>query len=197
MFQDQLIQWDKALLLTMNGWHTPWLDSSMFLMSQTLFWLPLYCLLIYLLFRNFKKQAWLVLIAVALTLLLTNLLTAEVMKPGFARLRPSHDPSMAGLVHLVRGYSEDLYGFSSGHAANTFAVALFFWWTFRGKYPWMGLLFAWAVLVSYTRIYLGVHYPGDILAGVLLGLCCGVIGLATARLLRHRPEPGENTARPG
>jgi len=181
---EQLVQRDKELLIFLNGFHAPWLDPIMLAMTHTLFWLPLYLLLIFALFRTYKREAWFLLIGAAVTILLSDQLTSELIKPHFARLRPSLDPAMAGLLHLVDGYTAHNFSFSSGHAANTFGAALFFWFAFCKVNKWAALLFAWAGLMTYTRIYLGVHYPADILAGITLGLCCGAIGIATSHYLR-------------
>jgi undecaprenyl-diphosphatase len=91
------------------------------------------------------------------------------MKPFFGRLRPSWEPTLEGMVHIVDGYRGGSFGFASSHAANTFATATFLVLLFRGKKPGMVWLFIWCTLVSYTRIYLGVHYPLDILCGALVG----------------------------
>jgi undecaprenyl-diphosphatase len=98
------------------------------------------------------------------------------MKPVFARFRPSQEPTLEGLVHLVNGYKGGLYGFASSHAANTFGIAFFVWLTLRAHYRWIILIFAWAAFMTYTRIYLGVHYPGDIIVGAVVGFGSGWIG---------------------
>ena len=165
-----LLELDRKILLFLNGLHTPWLDPVMLLVTKTIFWLPLYLFLLYLIIRKFKKESWIVLIGIAIAILLADQITASIMKPFFERLRPSREPSLVGLVHLVDGYRGGKYGFASSHAANTFATALFFFLLFRDRYRWVWILFAWAVVMTYTRIYLGVHYPGDILVGMLVGL---------------------------
>jgi undecaprenyl-diphosphatase len=110
------------------------------------------------------------------------------MKPFFGRLRPSHEPELEGLLHLVDGYRGGLYGFASSHAANTFGVAIFIWLSLRKHYRWIGVIFIWAILMSYTRIYLGVHYPTDILVGAIIGSLCGLLSAKSSFwLLKNKP----------
>jgi undecaprenyl-diphosphatase len=167
---DQLIEYDKELFLYLNGFHTPWLDPAMLFISETLAWLPLYLFLIYLVFKDHAKTGWFVLLGIAITIILADQVTSSLMKPYFARLRPSQEPSLQALVHIVNGYKGGKFGFASSHAANTFGVATFFFLLSGKKRRWMVLLFPWAALVTYSRIYLGVHYPGDILVGALVGM---------------------------
>lgn len=173
---DNIIDIDKKLLLFLNSFHSDALDPVMLLITKTQFWTPLYLLLIYLIFKKYNTEGWLILAGAALAILLSDQITSSLMKPFFARLRPSQEPSLQGLVHLVDDYKGGLYGFASSHAANTFATAFFVWLLFKDPYRWSWIIFIWAVLMTYTRIYLGVHYPGDILVGALLGLLCGYAG---------------------
>lgn len=183
---EKIIELDKELLLFLNSFHTPWLDPVMFWITKTLFWLPLYLFLLFLVFKNFKKDAWIVLIGIAIAILLADQITASIMKPFFARLRPSREPSLQGLVHLVDGYTGGKYGFASSHAANTFATALFFWLLFKERYRWVWVLFVWAVVMTYSRIYLGVHYPGDIIVGMLIGLGAAWAGFKIQQRIWNR-----------
>lgn len=189
-----ILELDRKLLLFLNGFHTPWLDVAMYYATQTFFWLPLYLLLIYLIIKNYKKQAWLVLLGAAITIVLANEITSSLMKPFFERLRPSQDPSLAGLVHVVNGYRGGLYGFASSHAANTFGTAIFIVLALSPFYKKTGWIFLWATFMTYTRIYLGVHYPGDILVGALVGLLSGWCAFRISRFLIDRYSRGAKSS---
>jgi len=139
-------------------------------------WVPLYCLWLYMVFKHYGKRGWLILLAVGLVILCSDQLSAHVCKPLFQRLRPCFNPELEGMIHLPKGMPGGQYGFVSSHAANTFAVAAFLTCALRPKTPWAGwMLYGWAFISSYSRIYVGVHYPGDILAGALLGILIGLI----------------------
>ena len=105
------------------------------------------------------------------------------MKPYFARLRPSREPTLEGLIHLVEGYKGGQFGFASSHAANTFGLATFFYLAFGKTKRWVVWLFVWAAFMTYTRIYLGVHYPGDILVGSIVGVVSAFVGFKLSNWL--------------
>src|SRR6185295_20349450 len=115
------------------------LDPVMLLVTRTDFWIPLYLVLIFLIFRNYKKEGWMILAGVALTILLADQITSSIMKPFFQRLRPSNEPSLRGMVHIVNDYYGGLYGFASSHAANTTGVALIVYLVLRTYYRAIGL----------------------------------------------------------
>ena len=177
---------DSRLFLFFNGLHTGWLDTVMVALTETWPWIPLFVLLLYLIFKQYGKRGWWVLLAVAIIILCTDQLSAHVFKPLFHRLRPCFNPELEGLVHLPKGLPGGQYGFVSSHAANSFGIATFLMGVLRKRYRCIGWwLYAWAIVFSYTRIYIGVHYPGDILAGAALGVLIGLIGVwAFHRLLK-------------
>lgn len=169
---DKLLQIDTNLFLFLNGLHAPFLDPIMVFFSGKLTWLPLYIILIFLMFRRFGWRAIWALLGVALVVTLADQTSVHLFKNVFERLRPCHNPEIKEFIHLAAGKCYGKYGFVSSHAANTFGVAVFLSLLF--KRSWFSIfILSWAAIVSYSRIYLGVHYPGDIIFGGLLGAICG------------------------
>lgn len=188
---EQLVEWDKALFLTLNEAHVEWMDNLMVAISDNIIWLPLYLWMIWLLFQNYGKQFWWWLIAIALTILISDQFTSGFMKPFFARPRPCHDPAIGYLVHIVDRCGGK-YGFASSHAANTFGVATLLFITLKPYQRFIGWIFAWSAVVAYSRIYLGVHYPLDVTVGGLVGIGSGylsywVIHKSKRRLQKVKP----------
>ena len=167
---------DSSLFLFLNGLHADWMDKAMVLLTDMWVWLPLYLLLIYWTVKQYGKRCWWVFVAVGLVVLCSDQLASHVCKPVFQRLRPCYNVDFQGLIHLPKGLAGGKYGFVSSHAANTFAIATFLIPVLKKHNPWTAiLLFFWAVVSSYSRIYIGYHYPGDILCGALLGALIGLI----------------------
>lgn len=161
---------DTDILLAVNGSNSPAFDSLMWWMSDRWIWIPLYLLVAASLVRRLGWAKGIAVIAAAATVIaLTDQTCSTIIRPAVARLRPSNpdNPINIGL-HIVNGYRGGSYGFPSCHAANTFAFALFISLILRNRYIAMSLI-AWTMLVSYSRIYLGVHYPGDVIGGFLIG----------------------------
>ena len=170
---DQLLQWDRDLFALLNGWHSPLFDTLMSLFSERWFWIPLYVILLW---QIWKREGWPGLIgpllAIAILISLVDQSASSLLKPWVGRLRPCRPEAGLSGVHLVDGHCGGLYGFVSSHAANFFALATFLSLYLQRK-AWTWILFPIAVLVAYSRIYLGVHYPGDVIAGAALGLMMG------------------------
>lgn len=169
---EALLKWDTQIFLLLNGLHAPFWDPIMVFASGKLTWLPFYLILIYFIAR---KQGWKTLwwlMAIALVVVAADQISAGIFKNSFQRLRPCHTPELQGLIHLV-GKCGGQYGFISSHAANTFGVAIFLSMLFRSRWATYGLLF-WAAFVAYSRIYLGVHFPGDVICGAIVGAGIGI-----------------------
>jgi undecaprenyl-diphosphatase len=172
---ETLKQWDTTLFLFLNGFHNSFFDVIMFWMSKGWFWIPVYLLFFYFVVKYYKKQTIFILLAYALLVTLTDQVSAQVFKNAFHRFRPSHEPALEGLVHIVNGYRGGDYGFVSSHACNFFGIITFTIFLLKGKVKYLPLLLViWAIFICYTRIYLGVHYPGDILCGAIVGSGIGI-----------------------
>lgn len=147
----------------------------MYWASHKLFWIPLYLFFFYLAYKQVGKRIWLVAIAAGALILLSDQLSVHAFKNVFLRLRPCHEFALQTKVHLLNGHCGGTYGFISSHASNTFALAMFLSLFFGGRIKYLApLLFVWAIFVAYSRIYSGVHYPGDVLGGAIVGIGIGI-----------------------
>lgn len=152
----------------------------MWLFSNKLFWGPLYVYFLWKLYRAFPARYYFVLVAAFLLILISDQL-CNLFKESFMRLRPTHEPHLEGMIHTLKNYTGGMYGFYSGHAANAFAVAVFLLTALKWKPNYLILIaFSFASLTAYSRIYLGVHYPGDVLFGAFMG---SILGYGISKLL--------------
>lgn len=167
---EEIIQFDKQLLLMVNGSDSLFLDYLILTLTNALTWIPLYASLLYVVIKtNLNvREVFLILLAAGLCVLLAGTVDDEIVKPLVARWRPTHDPQIGSLVDVVNGYRGGNYGFFSAHAANTFSLAVFFSLLMRQRLLTIFLV-GWSLINCYTRLYLGVHYPGDITVGLLWG----------------------------
>ena len=168
--------WDTDLFLILNGFHNDFWDTVMYWASEKYFWVPFYALLLVLIGVKLKWKTLLVILPLIVLLILLSDQGSVFLKNFFQRYRPCHNLVIQDIVHTLNGKCGGQYGFVSSHAANTFALAMFVGMLFRKKLKWM-LVFMlfWAGFVSYSRIYTGVHYPADIMAGALLGTGMGFL----------------------
>lgn len=178
---NELVRFDQQLLLALNGSDSVWLDQVMLYVTRTATWLPFMAalLIVVLRLRPWRELLTFVLF-LALVILVCDQFASSLCKPLFSRYRPSHEPQLLGLVDLVQGRRGGLFGFISSHAANTFGAFMFVTLYLRRIVlrRWLVIfssssVLLWACLSSYSRIYLGLHYPGDILFGALVGLLFG------------------------
>lgn len=170
----QLQALDGQLFTAINSMHSAYFDSYMWLVSARWSCVLIVAALIYVFYTKGWRQLLVAVCAVLLLVLLADQTASGIIKPLVERLRPSHDPAFAGTIHTVNGYLGGQYGFVSSHAANNFGVALFLALAVRNRWATVAMML-WAVLISYSRIYLGVHFPGDILGGALVGMAAAAV----------------------
>ena len=171
-----LVEYDKDLLLSLNGSDSLYLDRVMRVLTAAVTWVPLYISLFYVVLNNndnFRKVI-MILCGAGLCVLLAGTVDDMIDKPMVGRWRPTHDPEIGMMVDIVDGYRGGRFGFFSAHASNTFSIAVFFCWLVRSRLLSLALIL-WSFTNCWTRLYLGVHFPGDILVGLLWG---GLVGSA-------------------
>ena len=180
---ESIINLDRQLLLALNGSESLYLDTLVHTLTTAVTWVPLYVSLFYLVLKNNDTAVKIMLIlgAAALCVVLAGTVDDTIVKPLVARWRPTHDPQIGAVVDVVNDYRGGRFGFFSAHACNTFSIAVFFSLLVRSRLLTFFLV-TWSLVNCWTRLYLGVHFPGDILVGLLWG---GAVGTGVYYLFRR------------
>lgn len=168
-----LLELDKIFTLAINSCHSSFFDNFFYIYTQTWTWIPAIVVLLVWMWRKWGVSSLYVVAGIVLCILLADQISSSLLKPWVARLRPTHNPEIADLIHTVNGYRGGRYGFVSSHAANAATFVTFTALVFRNRFYTI-LLTLWAFLTAYSRVYLGVHYVGDVLCGALVGVLVGV-----------------------
>jgi membrane-associated phospholipid phosphatase len=174
-----LAQWlgglDRELFKIIAGAHESWLDGPLTLARHQYTWIPLYAFVLFYIVRFQRKYAWQFVVCTLVCFAITDYTSASILKPLFGRLRPCHEPELQMYMRDLVGCG-GRYSMPSSHASNHFGLASFWYlsisWMSKRKWWWLWL---WALLVCYAQVYVGKHYPGDILVGAVFGSCVGVL----------------------
>jgi membrane-associated phospholipid phosphatase len=180
-----LVEWDKWLFLKLNrDWTNPVFDAIFPFIRNSSFWVPLYIFVLVFMISNFGKKGLLWCLLFICTVAITDVIGFQVLKENIERLRPCQDPMFSDSVRLLLRKCSTTSSFVSNHAANHFGIATFAVFTFRGLFKkWMYLAYVWAFFIGYAQVYVGVHYPLDVLGGAVLGM---IVGSVTAWGFRMR-----------
>lgn len=182
---EYLTNFDTTALLAVNGFHNLFQDALWWMVSAKWSSLLILLALLWVLLHQNRRHALLVVVMLALAFVVADQISSGIIKDMVERLRPTHDPSLESSVHVVNGYRGGMYGFVSSHAANAFAASMLISLVFRRR--WVAIsIFTWALLQCYSRVYLGVHYPGDILGGIIVGLMSGWLVWLLMRWIERR-----------
>ena len=183
---EQILEYERETFLWLNGNHNAFWDCFMWLYTGKIVWIPMILFFAFLLFyKKDWKEALLVVLSIVLVFALCDQFSSHICKPYFARFRPTHHPDFMDYVNIVNGYRGGEYGFISGHAANSFGFATFLLLLFHSRLFTISIL-TWSTVMVYSRIYLGVHFISDIIAGILVGILLGFGVYRLYILLRHK-----------
>ena len=184
---NRVIEWDQHLFIKLNSqWTNPFFDAVLPYFRDSVFWAPLYLFILVFMIVNFGEKGLWWSIAFVCTIAITDVVGARVFKESFERLRPCSDPEFSFHVRLLLKHCSGSYSFVSNHAANHFGIATFALFTFRGIFKkWMYLAYVWAFFIAYAQVYVGVHYPLDVVGGAVLGI---MVGSLTAWIFHRKWE---------
>ena len=177
-FPEKLKGFDYKLFSKINGeWHNSFFDAFFPFTRETFLWVPLYFFLILFVIINFKKFGWLWVLFFIINVFVSDFISSSVIKEYIFHLRPCRDPAVADHIRFLIKYCPGSSGFTSSHAANHFAAAMFIFATLKQKVNrrWLALIFLWAFVPSYAQVYVGVHFPTDIIGGIFVGLMLGYL----------------------
>ena len=170
---EKIITLDKKLLIFLNGLGSPTFDNVWLMITKQAYWTPFFLFLAYLIYKKIGlKNLCIVILFIAVILLCCNT-SVEFFKSYFHRLRPCNDPEIKGIIRIV--HRSDSYSFFSGHASNSMATMLFLYLILKKHYKYIFLIFLYPLIFAYSRIYLGVHFPTDILTGCIFGTLFGIV----------------------
>ena len=174
---ENIKEFDYRIFSKINGdWHNEFFDVVFLLIREAAIWIPLYVFLLILVPLNYKKNGWIWVLYLSSCVIISNYISSNLIKDHIMRLRPCQDPFLVGKMRVLANYCPSSSSFTSSHATNHFAIAMFIFLTFKnvtGK--WRVLLFIWAGLISYAQVYAGVHFPTDVLAGAIDGTIIGYL----------------------
>lgn len=175
---------DRQLFIFLNGLGSETYDGLWLMITKQINWLPFFILLLYLILKKIgTKQALILIVFVAVLITFTDQVT-NLFKNGFQRIRPCNEPEIRDVIRVVK--SSNSYSYFSGHAANSMAVAMFLYLIFKQHFNYFGFLFLWPLIFAYSRIYLGLHYPFDIVSGYLFGMLSGFLMFKLYKLAKGK-----------
>ncbi len=186
----EILKFDKLLFLTLNNWGSENWDTLWLMITRQINWLPLFILLAYIIFKNLgTRQSLILMIFVAVLIAFTDQGT-NLFKNHFHRLRPVNNPDFLQKMRMVQ--HRNSFSFFSGHAATSMSVAVLLWWVLRKRIPFFGFIFLWPLVFAYSRIYLGLHYPSDIIAGYIFGFCTGSLMYLLYKWMQSKYFPAKD-----
>ncbi|MEO6327845.1 MAG: phosphatase PAP2 family protein [Ginsengibacter sp.] len=182
---DKIKDVDYMIFSKINGeWHNAFFDTFLLFLRQAYLWIPLYLFLVIFAALNFKKKGWYWSLGFILTAIASDYISSTLIKGSVLRLRPCQDPLFIQHIRLLANFCPGNSSFTSSHAANHFAAAMYIFTTFKKTVSkWWAVLFLWALLISYTQVYVGVHFPADVVCGAIAGL---IIGYLPAKIFNKK-----------